>query len=196
MKKACSVILSFLFIFACCFPAFAAGAVTAKVDTVLADGTLTVTLSVPANSGLATFESKLHYDAEKLEFVSVAYGAGDMTTENTAVPGTVGLFMIWKETQTEAATLVTVTFKVKEGAAGKTDITFTDTAATDGSDTAIDFSYGESNTYTVALTETPSTDEKIPGTAGKYVAVGAVSAVAVAAAVTAGALIKRKKNAE
>ncbi|MGN0570975.1 MAG: cohesin domain-containing protein [Candidatus Fimenecus sp.] len=197
MKKVCSVCLCLLLALVCCLPAFAAGTVSVQVDTALAeDGTLTVTLSVPEGSGLATFESTLNYDAQKLEFVGIAYGAGDMTTQNTATAGKVGLFMIWQETQTDAATLATVTFKVKDGATGTTDITFTDTAATDANDSEMAVSFGENNSVTVTLTEAPPTDEAIPSTAGTYVAVGVGCVVAVAAAVTAGALIKRKKDTE
>lgn len=197
MKKIVSVCLCLLLAFACCFPAFAAGAVQVQTDAALADGgTLTVTLSAPANSGLATFSTVLNYDAQKLELQSVVYGAGDQTTENTATDGKVGLYMIWISSLTDAATLATVTFKVKDGATGTADITFTDTEATDANDGAMDISFGTGNAVTVPLTSAPSTNENIPSTAGTYAAVGVGCAVAVAAAVTAGALIKRRKNAE
>lgn len=196
MKKVFSVCLCLLLALVCCLPAFAQSTVTAAADAALADGTLTVTLSVPAGSGLATFESTLNYDAEKLELQEVVYGAGDMTTSNTTVPGKVGLFMIWQDTQTDEATLATVTFKVKDGATGTTDITFTNTAATDENDSEMAVSFGESDTVTVTLTEAPPTEENIPSTAGTYIAVGAIGVVAVAAAVTAGALVKRKKDKE
>lgn len=196
MKKVSSIILCMLLALTCCLSAFAAGHADVKVDTARAeDGTLTVTLCVPAGSNLATFESALHYDAEKLEFVSVTYGAGTMTTQNTATAGKVGLYMVWQESQTEAATLATVTFKVKDGATGSTDITFTDTNATDPSDAAMDIAFS-ANPTTVKLTDTPNVNENIPATAGTYVAVGATCAVAVAAVVTAGALIKRKRDAQ
>lgn len=197
MKKVGSVCLCLLLALVCCFPAVAAGTVALQANAALAeDGTLTVTVSAPANSNLATFETTLQYDAQKLELQEVVYGAGDMTTSNTAEAGRVGLFMIWQDTQTEAATLVTVTFKVKDGAAGTTDITFANTAATDASDSEMGISFGESDTVTVTLTEAPPTEENIPSTAGTYIAVGAIGVVGVAAAVTAGALIKRKKNKE
>lgn len=197
MKKVGSVCLCLLLALVCCFPAVAAGTVTLQANAALAeDGTLTVTVSAPANSNLATFETTLQYDAQKLELQEVVYGAGDMTTSNTAEAGRVGLFMIWQDTQTEAATLATVTFKVKDGAAGTTDITFANTAATDASDSEMGISFGESDTVTVTLTEAPPTEENIPSTAGTYIAVGAIGVVGVAAAVTAGALIKRKKDKE
>lgn len=197
MKKVGSVCLCLLLALVCCFPAVAAGTVALQANAALAeDGTLTVTVSAPANSNLATFETALQYDAQKLELQEVVYGAGDMTTSNTAEAGRVGLFMIWQDTQTQAATLVTVTFKVKDGAAGTTDITFANTAATDASDSEMGISFGESDTVTVTLTEAPPTEENIPSTAGTYIAVGAIGVVGVAAAVTAGALIKRKKNKE
>ena len=195
MKKVGSVCLCLLLALVCCFPAVAAGIVALQANAALAeDGTLTVTVSAPANSNLATFETTLQYDAQKLELQEVVYGAGDMTTSNTAEAGRVGLFMIWQDTQTEAATLATITFKVKDGAAGTTDITFTNTAATDANDSEMGISFGESDTVTVTLTEAPPTEENIPSTAGTYIAVGAIGVVGVAAAVTAGALIKRKKN--
>lgn len=197
MKKVGSVCLCLLLALVCCFPAVAAGTVALQANAALAeDGTLTVTVSAPANSNLATFETTLQYDAQKLELQEVVYGAGDMTTSNTAEAGRVGLFMIWQDTQTDEATLATVTFKVKEGAAGTTDITFTDTAATDANDSEMAVSFGESDTVTVTLTEAPPTEENIPSTAGTYIAVGAIGVVAVAAAVTAGALVKRKKDKE
>ena len=197
MKKVGSVCLCLLLALVCCFPAVAAGTVALQANAALAeDGTLTVTVSAPANSNLATFETTLQYDAQKLELQEVVYGAGDMTTSNTAEAGRVGLFMIWQDTQTAEATLATVTFKVKDGAAGTTDITFTNTAATDANDSEMAVSFGESDTVTVTLTEAPPTEENIPSTAGTYIAVGAIGVVGVAAAVTAGALIKRKKNKE
>lgn len=197
MKKIVSVCLCLLLALVCCFPAFAADAINVQTNAALAqDGTLTVTLAAPANSGLATFSTVLNYDAQKLELQSVVYGAGDQTAENTVTAGKVGLYMIWTASLTDAATLATVTFKVKDGATGTTDITFTNTDATDANDGAMDISFGESNAVTVALTEAPPTDENIPSTAGTYAAVGVGCAVAVAAAVTAGALIKRRKAAE
>ena len=197
MKKVSSVCLCLLLALVCCFPAVSAGTVTLQANAALAeDGTRTVTVSAPANSNLATFETTLQYDAQKLELQEVVYGAGDMTTSNTAEAGRVGLFMIWQDTQTQAATLATVTFKVKDGAAGTTDITFANTAATDASDSEMGISFGENDTVTVTLTEAPPTEENIPSTAGTYIAVGAIGVVGVAAAVTAGALIKRKKDKE
>lgn len=197
MKKIVSVCLCLLLAFTCCFPAFAVGAVQVQTDAALADGgTLTVTLSAPASSGLATLSTVLNYDVQKLELQSVVYGAGDQTAENTATDGKVGLYMIWISSLTDAATLATVTFKVKDGATGTTDITFTDTEATDANDGAMDMSFGTGNTVSIPLTSAPSTNENIPSTAGTYAAVGVGCAVAVAAAVTAGALIKRRKNAE
>lgn len=198
MKKVGSVCLCLLLTLVCCIPAFAAGTVVnLQANATLAeDGTLTVTLSAPANSNLATLETTLQYDAQKLELQEAVYGAGDMTTSNTTEEGRVGLFMIWQDTQTAEATLATVTFKVKDGAAGTTDITFTNTAATDANDSEMAVSFGESDTVTITLTEAPPTEENIPSTAGTYIAVGAIGVVAVAAAVTTGALVKRKKDKE
>lgn len=196
MKKILSVLMSMLLLFALCLPAFAADTVTAEVQTVLdkENGVLTLTLAVPAGSDLATFESTLRYDAEKLELTDVVYGAGDMTTVNKDTVGAVHLYMIWVASQTDAATLATVTFKVKDGAAGKAAFEFKDTLATDSKDANIEFGFQNGTAFDVALTDAPPTDEKIPSTAGKYIAVGTVAAVVVAAAVTAGAVVKRKKQ--
>lgn len=196
MKKVLSVLMSMLLLFALCLPAFAADAVTAEVKTVLdkENSVLTLTLSVPAGTDLATFESTLSYDVQKLELTDVVYGAGDMTTVNKDTAGMVRLYMIWATSQTDAATLATVTFKVKDGAVGKAAFEFKNTAATDSKDANIEFSFQSGTAFDIALTEAPPTDEKIPSTAGKYIAVGTVAAVVVAAAVTAGAVAKRKKQ--
>lgn len=196
MKKVLSVLMSMLLLCALCVPAFAADTVTAEVQTALdkENGVLTLTLSVPAGTDLATFESTLRYDAEKLELTDVVYGAGDMNTVNKDTVGAVRLYMIWAGSQTDAATLATVTFKVKDGAAGKAAFEFKDTSATDSKDARIAFGFQSGDVFDVALTDAPPTDEKIPSTAGKYIAVGTVAAVVVAAAVTAGAVAKRKKQ--
>lgn len=194
MKKVLSVLISAMLLFALCIPAIAADTITAEVKTTLDNGILTVTLSVPAGTDLATFESALQYDAEKLELTDVVYGAGDMTTVNKDTAGTVQLFMVWVASQTDAVTLATVTFKMKDDAAGKAAFAFQNTSATDSKDNAMEFSFGDSAEFEVALTDAPPTDEKIPATAGKYIAVGAITAVVAAAAVAAGAVIKRKKQ--
>lgn len=195
MKKVLSVFMSMLLLFALCLPAFAAEA-EAQVQTALdkETGVLTLTLSVPAGTDLATLETALHYDAEKLELSDVVYGAGDMTTVNKETAGVVRLYMIWAASQTDAATLATVTFKVKDGAAGKAAFEFKDTSATDSGNASLDFRFQNGAAFDAALTDAPPTDEKIPSTAGKYVAVGAAVAVVAAAAVTAGAIVKRKKQ--
>lgn len=196
MKKVLSVLISMLLLCTLCIPTFAADAVSAEVKTALEkdNGVLTLTLSVPAGTDLATLESTLVYDAEKLELTDVVYGAGDMTNVNKDTAGEIRLFMVWAASQTDAATLATVTFKVKDGAAGKAEFAFKNTAATDSKDVSIDFTFGDSASLETALTEAPPTDEKIPATAGKYIAVGTIAAAVVAAAVTAGAVVKRKKQ--
>ncbi len=195
MKKICSVFLSLCLVCMLFIPCFAAGHdVRADVETNLADGTLTVTLKVPDGSGFATFASTLRYDTEKLELGDVAYGAGDLTMSNTETAGLVKLSMIWTATQQTEATLATITFKVKDGANGKTALTFTDTLATDAADAEINVSFGESNTLEIALTDAPPTDEKIPSTAGKYAAAGSAVVVVAAAAVVVSIAVKRKKE--
>lgn len=196
MKKVLSVLMSMLLLFALCLPAFAADSVTAEVRTACdkETGVLTLTISVPAGTDLATLESTLRYDAEKLELTDVVYGAGDMTTVNKDTAGTVRLYMIWAASQTDVATLATVTFKVKDGATGKAAFEFQNTSATDANDASIAFGFQSGDTFDVALTDAPPTDEKIPSTAGKYIAVGTAATVVIAAAVTAGAVVKRKKQ--
>lgn len=188
MKKWFSVLLTACLLCTLCVPAFAA---SAKVDAAAAlseDGVLTVTLSVPENSGLATFETMLHYDEAALTLQDVAYGAGSMTTSNTDTAGRVGLYMIWTETQEAAATLVTVTFQVSEDAKGTTVLSFTDTKAHDDDGSAMAVTVGDDGSLSYALTEEqPVTDTDIPPTAGRYAAVGgaAVAAVAVVVALVA-----------
>lgn len=192
MKKIMSVFLACLLTAVLCVPAFAAS-VSVTPKATLANGTVTVTLDLPAGTDLATFATTLTYDAEKLEFSEVNFGAGDMYTAKTDTAGKVGLFMVWSASQSDAATLATITFKVKEDAAGKTAFSFKDTEATDSTDAALAVSFAD-DALVVTLSDLPPVDEKIPSTAGKYAAIGSACAVVVAAAVVAGVAIKRKKS--
>lgn len=192
MKKIMSVFLACLLTAVLCVPAFAAS-VSVTPKATLADGTVTVTLDLPAGTDLATFATTLTYDAEKLEFSEVTFGAGDMYTSKIDTAGEVGLFMVWSASQNNAATLATITFKVKEDAAGKTAFSFKDTEATDSTDAALAVSFAD-DALVVTLSDLPPVDEKIPSTAGKYAAIGSACAVVVAAAVVAGVAIKRKKS--
>lgn len=192
MKKIMSVFLACLLTAVLCVPAFAAS-VSVTPKATLADGTVTVTLDLPAGTDLATFATTLTYDAEKLEFSEVTFGAGDMYTSKTDTAGEVGLFMVWSASQNNAATLATITFKVKEDAAGKTAFSFKDTEATDSTDAALAVSFAD-DALSITLSDLPPVDEKIPSTAGKYAAIGSACAVVVAAAVVTGVAIKRKKN--
>lgn len=192
MKKTLSVFLACLLLAALSVPAFAAS-VSVTPKATLADGVVTVTLNLPAGADLATFATTLTYDADKLEFSEVTFGAGDIYTSKTDVAGEVGLYMVWSNSQNTAATLATITFKVKEDAAGKAAFSFKDTEATDSTDAALPISFA-SDALTVTLSDIPPVDEKIPSTAGRYAAIGSACAVVVAAAVITGVAIKRRKN--
>lgn len=196
MKKLVSVLLALFLLGALAVPSFAASVTAQAAADVSEDGVLTLTVSVPESSGLATFESTLQYDAAVLTLQEVTYGAGNMTASNTDTAGQVGLFMVWSETQETAATLATVTFQINDGAAGTTNLTFTDTAATDNNDNAIKFSFSGGDTLKVALTEEQTiTDADIPSTAGRYIAIGGVVVVAITAIVVTTAVVKRKRSA-
>ena len=194
MKKTLSVLLACLLLAALMIPAFAASVSVTPKAVLSDDGVVTVTLDLPAGADLATFATTLTYDADKLEFSEVKFGAGDMTTSNTNTAGEVGLYMVCTASQNTADTLATVTFKVKENAAGTTDIAFKNTEATDSTDQALDLSFASSS-LSVTLSELPPVDEKIPSTAGRYAAIGSACAVVVAAAVITGVAVKRRKNA-
>lgn len=192
MKKTMSVFLACLLLAALSVPAFAASVSVAPKAT-LADGVVTVTLDLPAGADLATFATTLTYDADKLEFSEVTFGAGDIYTSKTDVAGEVGLYMVWSNSQNTAATLATITFKVKEDAAGKAAFSFKDTEATDSKDAALPISFAN-DALTVTLSDVPPVDEKIPSTAGRYAAIGSACAVVAAAAVITGVAVKRRKN--
>lgn len=209
LKKLCSVLLSLCILTMLLVPAFAVGDISATVDTTLADGTLTVKVQIPAKTDLATLETTLRYDAEKLTFSNVEYDVGDMNTYNADTAGQVKLYMVWSNSQQDAATLVTVTFKIKEDAQGSISLSFTDTAATDSTDAKLPLVIGSgmaggTNTVQVQLTEAPqtsgttdpnaNTDENNPSTAGKYAAVGSTAFVAAVAAVVISVAVKRKKD--
>ena len=67
MKKLVSVLLAFFLLGALAVPSFAASVAAQTAVDISEDGVLTLTVSVPEGSGLATFESTLQYDAAVLE---------------------------------------------------------------------------------------------------------------------------------
>lgn len=89
-EKALSVLLACLILAALMIPAFAASVSVTPKAVLSDDGVVTVTLDLPAGADLATFATTLTYDADKLEFSEVKFGAGDMTTSNTNTAGKSG----------------------------------------------------------------------------------------------------------
>ena len=77
MKKALSVLLACLILAALMIPAFAASVSVTPKAVLSDDGVVTVTLDLPAGADLATFATTLTYDADKLEFSEVKFGAGE-----------------------------------------------------------------------------------------------------------------------
>lgn len=194
MKKHISLVLTVLLLFTCAIPAFAAG-VSIKPRYAREEAVLTVTLPIAKSSSLATFLTTMEYDQSKLTLTNVKFQSGDMTVFKDDVPGEVKLSAIWQGAQKDAATLCTLTFNIKEGAEGTVTFHFKDTEATDENDKPLSVSFGKEKFLTFALTETIGGNVDIPKTAGTYigVSIGAVALLAVAG-VTAGILIKRKKN--
>lgn len=195
MKKLFSVLLCIAVLFSLSVPAFAADTASLRVQTAVEEGKLTVTLSAPADAAFATFETALQYDADKLTLQNVEFRAGDMTTKNTDTAGAAHVYMIWTDALSQDSVLAVFTFAVQEDAKGVADFTFTDTRATDAEEQEIAVGFDGQTGFSVRLAEPEPTDTEIPSTAGvKKAAVGAAAVIALATAVTAGALYKRKKD--
>ena len=121
MKKGLSAALAlFLLLCACCIPTSAAGAsLTLKADksTVSAGDTVTVTVNMSGNPGIAALDFSLYYEASKVQVLSpesLLNGTNNFFGMESVNPNTSGV-IIYRGASTETqknGTVLTVSFKV------------------------------------------------------------------------------------
>lgn len=193
IKRGFSFLLSVALCFALLLQSFAFGGITLKPHYEREKPVLKLSLPIPKGSNLATFATCLQYDAEKLTLSAVEFGAGDLTTYAEETTGKVSLSAIWTEHQEAAATLVTFTFQIKEGAKGDVKFSFTDTKATDQNDKEISVSFGSAKHLQCPLEgEIPNAD--IPATARTYIAAGAGAVALLSVGAITAILVKKKQR--
>lgn len=195
-------IVSILVVFA--VPVFAANSVKLSQSAQISDKTVIVKIGVAENSGLATFAATLGYDAEKLEFASITYGAGNTNATNTKENGKVGINMVWTEAMSVEGTLATIVFNIKPGAEGKVDLPLSVDFATDKDNADISVT-ASSSSVSIPKGLVPATtaagggtegnvNSKNPNTSGTAIKVGGTAAVIISAAVIGTAVIVKKKK--
>lgn len=183
--------------------AFAADSVKLSQTAEISDKTVVVKISVPENSGLATFSATLDYDSQKLEFSGVEYSAGNTNATNTKEDGKVGVNMVWTEAMSVKGTLATIVFNIKPGADGEIKLPVrvdfatgkdNDNITVTGSTAGVNIPKGLVPATTQAGGTEGSVKAKNPNTSGAAVKIGSTAAVVIAAAAIGAAVVIRKKK--
>ena len=163
------------------------------------DSVVTVKIYLPQNTELGTLSFTLKYDTKLLTYVSAEYSSGDVSATNSSTAGEVKINAVWKN--------AAITFKVNDGATGKTDFPINVDFSTDANNQHIDLSavsssidLSEAALMSAATDETVSSEGKtvkagkIPKTSGKYAAIGSAAAVLCVAAAAVAITVKRKRK--
>lgn len=142
-----------------------------------------------------------------LTYVSAEYSSGDVSATNSSTAGEVKINAVWKNAAPLGGEVATITFKVNDGATGKTDFPINVDFSTDANNQHIDLSavsssvdLSEAAPMPAATDETVSSEGKtvkagkIPKTSGKYAAIGSAAAVLCIAAAAVAITVKRKRK--
>ena len=124
-----------------------------------------------------------------LTYVSAEYSSGDVSATNSSTAGEVKINAVWKNTAPLGGEVATITFKVNDGATGKTDFPINVDFSTDANNQHIDLSAVSSSIDLSEAAPMPAATDgtvssegktvkagKIPKTSGKYAAIGAAAA--------------------
>ena len=127
MKRFFSIALAFLMLIVCFIPSYAADSkLSVSADKTTADvgDTITVKVSISANSGLSGLDFNLNYDTSCFQYVSSSTSSlFEMPVINDSVSGKVRFSGISSGVVTSAGELLTVKFKVLK-TEGKLSVTF------------------------------------------------------------------------
>ena len=205
-KKVLSVLIAAVILLVAAFPVLAADPFKLTSSAEAKDSVVTVKIYLPQNTELGTLSFTLKYDAKLLTYVSAEYSSGDVSATNSSTAGEVKINAVWKNTAPlggEAA----ITFKVNDGATGKTDFPINVDFSTDANNQHIDLpavsssiDLSEAALMPAATDETVSSEGKtvkagkIPKTSGKYAAIGSAAAVLCVAAAAVAITVKRKRK--
>ena len=166
-----------------------------------------IKISLPQNTELGTLSFTLKYDTKLLTYVSAEYSSGDVSATNSSTAGEVKINAVWKNAAPLGGEVAAITFKVNDGATGKTDFPINVDFSTDANNQHIDLSavsssidLSEAALMSAATDETVSSEGKtvkagkIPKTSGKYAAIGSAAAVLCVAAAAVAITVKRKRK--
>lgn len=190
-KKVLSVLIAAVILLVTAFPVLAADPFKLTSSAEAKDSVVTVKIYLPQNTELGTLSFTLKYDTKLLTYVSAEYSSGDVSATNSSTAGEVAA----------------ITFKVNDGATGKTDFPINVDFSTDANNQHIDLSavsssidLSEAAPMPAATDETVSSEGKtvkagkIPKTSGKYAAIGSAAAVLCVAAAAVAITVKRKRK--
>lgn len=205
-KKVLSVLIAAVILLVTAFPVLAADPFKLTSSAEAKDSVVTVKIYLPQNTELGTLSFTLKYDTKLLTYVSAEYSSGDVSATNSSAAGEVKINAVWKNTAPLGGEVASITFKVNDGATGKTDFPINVDFSTDANNQHIDLSavsasvdLSEAALMPAATDETVSSEGKtvkagkIPKTSGKYAAIGSAAVLCVAAAAVA-ITVKRKRK--
>lgn len=224
--KIAAVILAFSLVLILSVTSFAAKTVKMKIEIAGSDGLVYVRLTAPAASNISTISAALEYDSSKLAFKEMSYldDPSIINSTNAENDGVVVANTVIAESLTEESKVFTYIFTVVEGSVGECEFSFADVKATDKNNNEINIVFDGSLKAEISSLE-PLTPDKIqssfdpapestseptskpdktensdkpsiPNTAGKVIAVSAVSAAAAALIGITTAVIKKKRSEE
>lgn len=190
-KKVLSVLIAAVILLVTAFPVLAADPFKLTSSAEAKDSVVTVKIYLPQNTELGTLSFTLKYDTKLLTYVSAEYSSGDVSATNSSTAGEVAA----------------ITFKVNDGATGKTDFPINVDFSTDANNQHIDLpavsssiDLSEAALMPAATDETVSSEGKtvkagkIPKTSGKYAAIGSAAVTLCVAAAAVAVTVKRKRK--
>ena len=204
-KKVLSVLIAAVILLVTAFPVLAADPFKLTSSAEAKDSVVTVKIYLPQNTELGTLSFTLKYDTKLLTYVSAEYSSGDVSATNSSTAGEVKINAVWKNAAPLGGEVATITFKVNDGATGKTDFPINVDFSTDANQ-HIDLSAVSSSIDLSEAAPMPAADEtassegktvkagKIPKTSGKYAAIGSAAAVLCVAAAAVAITVKRKRK--
>ena len=195
-KKVLSVLIAAVILLVTAFPVLAADPFKLTSSAEAKDSVVTVKIYLPQNTELGTLSFTLKYDTKLLTYVSAEYSSGDVSATNSSTAGEVKINAVWKNTAPLGDEVATITFKVNDGATGKTDFPINVDFSTDANNQHIDLSAVSSSIDLSEAAPMPAaTDGTGPTkTSGKYAAIGSAAAVLCVAAAAVAITVKRKRK--
>ena len=131
-KKVLSVLIAAVILLVTAFPVLAADPFKLTSSAEAKDSVVTVKIYLPQNTELGTLSFTLKYDTKLLTYVSAEYSSGDVSATNSNA--------VWKNAAPLGGEVAAITFKVNDGATGKTDFPINVDFSTDANNQHIDLS--------------------------------------------------------